>query len=213
MRPRATVLTTILLGGLVCLSNAQAQDAKKGYATPEAVFEAVVKASKKKDFEAFTACLTPASQDKLAGQLAGVGVMFKAFSAFDKEGKMKDKIADLDKIMDKHGLTKDALGKLKQTKDPKEIEQNNKVIAAIVKNKPGFVGEIMKWLDFDNPAKGKGGPFENAELEGLKVTGNKATAMVVTKIDGKEQKQPWEFAKIEGGWRMVLPEPKEKDKK
>ena len=213
MRPRATALTALMLVGLVCLTCAWAQDAEKGYASPTAVFEAAIKASKKKDFKAFTACLTPESQDKLAGQLVGIGEMFKAFSALDKEGKMKDKLADLDKIMDKHGLTKEAMGKLKQTKDPKEIEKNNKAIAAIVKDKPAFVGEVVAWLDSANPGKGKGGPLDTAELKGLKVTGDKATATVVTKPDGKEKEEPWEFAKVKGGWRIVLPEPKAQEKK
>ena len=210
MRPRAAVLTTLLMAGVLGLSNARAQDKEPaGFATPKAVFDAAVKASKAKDFKAFAAVFTPESQGKLAGQLAGLGVMFKAFSAFDKEGKMKDKLADFDKIMDKHGLTKDVMGKLKQTKDPKEIEANNKVIATAIKDKPAFVGDVMKWLDAANPGKNKGGPLDEATLKGVKVDGDKATGTVVT----KDKEEPMEFAKVGGGWRIVLPEPKAKDKK
>ena len=215
MRPHLSVLTTLLLVGAACWTHAPAQDAEPttGYASPKAVFEAATKASKKKDFKAFAACLTPESQGKLAGQLAGLSVMFKAFSALDKEGKMKDKIADLDKIMDKHGLTKEAMAKLKPTKDPKEIEKNNKAIETIVKDKPAFVGDVMKWLDSANPGKSKGGPLDEATLKDLKVTGDKATGTVLTKTGDKEKEEPMEFAKVGGGWRIVLPEPKAKDKK
>ena len=210
MRPRAAMLTTLLMAGVLGLSNARALDKEPAvFATPQAAFDAAVKASKAKDFKAFAAVLTPESQGKLAGQLAGLGVMFKAFSAFDKEGKMKDKLADFDKIMDKHGLTKDVMGKLKQTKDPKEIEANNKVIATAIKDKPGFVGDVMKWLDAANPGKNKGGPLDEATLKDVKITGDKATGTVVT----KEKEEPMEFAKVGGGWRIVLPEPKAKDKK
>ena len=210
MRPRAAVLTILLMAGVLGLSNARALDKEPAvFATPKAVFDAAVKASKAKDFKAFAAVFTPESQAKLAGQLAGLGVMFKAFSAFDKEGKMKDKLADFDKIMDKHGLTKDVMGKLKQTKDAKEIEANNKVIATAIKDKPGFVADVMKWLDAANPGKNKGGPLDEATLKDVKIDGNKATGTVVT----KEKEEPMEFAKVGGGWRIVLPEPKEKDKK
>ena len=210
MRPRAAMLTTLLMAGVLGLSNARALDKEPAvFATPQAAFDAAVKASKAKDFKAFAAVFTPESQAKLAGQLAGLGVMFKAFSAFDKEGKMKDKLADLDKIMDKHGLTKDVMGKLKQTKAPKEIEANNKVIADAVKDKPAFVGDVMKWLDAANPGKNKGGPLDEATLEGVTITGDKATGTVVT----KEKKEPMEFAKVGGGWRIVLSEPKAKEKK
>jgi hypothetical protein len=210
MRPRAAVLTTLLLAGLLGLANAgaPAPEPVTGYASPKAVFDAAVKASKKKDFKAFATLLTPDSQGKLASQLAGLGLMFKAFSAFDKEGKMKDKLADFDKIMDKHGLTKDVMGKLKQTKDTKEIEANNKVIVAAVKDKPAFVGDVMKWLDAANPGKNKGGPLDEAELKDLKVTGDKATGTVVSKVGGKDKEEPMDFAKVGGGWRIVLPEPK-----
>ena len=139
--------------------------------------------------------------------------MFKAFSALDKEGKMKDKIADLDRIMDKHGLTKEAMAKLMPTKDPKEIEKNNKAITTIVKDKPAFVGDVMKWLESANPGKSKGGPLDEATLKDLKVDGNKATGTVLTKTGDKEKEEPMEFAKVGGGWRIVLPEPKAKDKK
>jgi hypothetical protein len=210
MRPRAAVLTILLMAGVLGLTDAQAQDKEPaGFATPKAVFDAAVKASKAKDFKAFAAVFTPESQGKLAGQLAGLGVMFKAFSAFDKEGKMKDKLADFDKIMDKHGLTKEVMGKLKQTKDPEEIKANNAVIAKAIKDKPGFVGDVMKWLDAANPGKNKGGPLDEATLKDVKITGDKATGTVVT----KEKEEPMEFAKVGGGWRIVLPEPKAKDKK
>jgi hypothetical protein len=211
MRPRAAVLTTLFLAGLVGLANAKAQDAKPatGYSSPKAVFAAAVEASKKKDFKGFASLLTPDSQGKLASQLAGLGVMLKMMAAFDKEGKMKDKLPELDKIMDKHGLTKDVLGKLKQSKDAKVIEANNEVISKAVKDKPGFVGDVMKWLDAANPGKNKGGPLDEATLKDVKITGDKATGTVVT----KEKDEPMEFAKVGGGWRIVLPEPKAKDKK
>ena len=213
MRPRAAVLTTLLLAGLIGLANAKAPSPEPatGYASPKAVFAAAVEASKKKDFKTFAGLLTTESQGKLASQLAGLGAMLKMMAAFDKEGKMKDKLPELEKIMDKHGLTKDVMGKLKQTKDPKEIEANNKTIAAVIKDKPAFVADVMKWLDAANPGKSKGGPLDDAELKDVKVNGDKATGTVVTKVSGKEE--PMEFAKVGGGWRIVLPEPKAKDKK
>ena len=195
------------MAGVLGLTNAGAQDADR--ASPQAVFDAAVKASKAKDFKAFAACLTPESQGKLARQLAGLGIMLKSFSAFDKEGKMKDKIAALDKLMDKHGLTKEAIEKLKTSKDPKDLENNNKVIATAIKDKPAFVGDFMKWLDASNPGKNKGGPLDEATLKDVKITGDKAAGMVVT----KEKEEPMKFAKLGGGWRIVLPEPQTKDKK
>ena len=215
MRPRVTVLTTLLLAGASYLTHTQAQDAEPttGFETPKAVFEAATKASKKKDFKTFAACLTPGSQGKLAGQLAGLAGLFKGLAALDTKGTMKDKLADLDKIMDKHGLTKEVMAKVKPTKDPKEIDKNNKTIAAIIEDKPAFVGDVMKWLESANPGKGKDGPLVEAELKDLKITGDKATGTSITKTGDMTKEEPIEFAKIGGGWRIVLPEPKPKDKK
>ena len=212
MRPRSAMLTALLVGTF-CLANSPAQEPAKGHASPRAVFDAAVKASKKKDYKAFCLLLTPKSQTKLVDRLAGMGMPLESFSDGDVDPKQKDKLAAFDKIMAKHGLTKDVMGRLKQTDDPKDIEANDKTIDATVKDKPAFVNDMFRWFEEANPGKGGPGSMEGITLKDAKIVGDKATGTIMVKVDGEEAEQPIAFAKTKRGWLIVLPEQKAKDKK
>ena len=56
------------------------------------------------------------------------------------------------------------MAKVKQSKDPKVLEANTKIISAAIKDKPAFAGEVMKWVETVNPGKTKGGPLDDATL-------------------------------------------------
>lgn len=216
MRPRAAVLTALLVSTF-CLANTPAQEPESatGFKTPQAVFDAAVKAEKKNDHKAIALLLTPKSQTKLVGELALFCKRLMVDDVDDDAGdERKAALAKLKKIMTKHGLTKDVMGKLKQTEDSKGLEANDKVIHAAVKDKPACVNDLVRWYDdLGGPGKWSWALPKDVSLKDVKIVGDKATGTLVRKGDDKDLEEPIEFAKIKGGWRLGLPEPKAKDKK
>jgi hypothetical protein len=193
-------------------------DKEKVYKTPQAVFEAAKTAAKKKDMRTFVGCLTPDSQKLFTGQLVLAGVLTKAFAGLDPSGKLKEVVKPIDDLMAKHGLTEEALKKFKPSKDPKETGKAMRAMADLIKDRTGFCVEIAALFEKSMPKKGKAA-FENEELKDVKIDGDKAKGVLVSKDGEKERKVPIDFAKIGGGWKLVMPEapirpgPKEKPAK
>jgi hypothetical protein len=210
------VLLGGLLAGLVVLAGAAGGGDKsnKKYDSPKAVFEAAVNAVKKKDWKTFYACLTKDGQETMTGQVAFVGLMVRGFAEFDKTGKTKEKMAPLTKILDKHGLTTETLDKMKKeapkpSKDPKEMAKAFRALAAPVKNKAGFISEVLEFLDKASTKKQQN-PLENATLKDVKVDGDRATATVVTKKGDEKTEEKITFVKTGGSWKMDMPLPSPK---
>ena len=173
----------------------------KVYKTPEAVFDAFIDAGNKKDFKTFVACLTDTSRDKMAGLMIFAGAMNKAFADFDKTGKAKKMVEKIDKIFDKHGLNKEKLDNLKPAPgaDPKELQKSLQKVVGTIKDRPGFVADMLVAMD-------QGKPKSKPELKDVKITGDTATGSVVEKKGEKENKQPISFKKIGGSWKIELPD-------
>ena len=170
------------------------------------MFEAAKTAAQKDDFKTFFTCLTPDSQKVMAGQMVLGGMAMKSFAEMDKTGKAKEAFKPLDELFKKHGLTEEALKKFKPTTDPKEAAKNIRAMGDLIKDRPAFCTEFMGFLQ----KGGKRGPapLSDATLTDVKIEGDKASGTLLTKKGGKETKEPVEFAKIKGGWRLVAPEPK-----
>ena len=128
------------------------------------------------------------------------------------DAKAKDLLAESYKTLAKHGVTKEAVEKFQLTKesDPKEFEKATKALAALVKDKPAFTGDIMKLLE---KLSANGVKQETSELKDLKITGDKAKGNAVSKINGTEVSQPIDFVKIGGSWHMVVPDTRAKTDK
>jgi hypothetical protein len=214
MTPRTLVSPTFLaaLLGLVVFGGcaACAQNGKKAplYATPQAVFDAAKAAAKKGDYRTFHALLTPESGDVVAGSLVFAGMVMKAAANLDKDA---DLIRKIDATFAKHGLTMAVLDKIKPERPikgfGKELTAAAKKFARPIKDKGGFVQDMVTVLKMANP-------FGTATLEAVKIDGDKATGTIVVKQGKKERREPIVFKKIDGGWRIEMPEggPKKKDR-
>jgi hypothetical protein len=187
---------------------AGAQEKAKVFDTPEAVFKASQAAAKKKDFKGFFNCLTQDSQKLMTGQLIMTGSMIKSFASLDSTGKAAELIKPINEVFSKHGLKEEELKKkLKPTNDPKQAAKNMRGAAELVKSPANFCSDLIAALEKANPKGAQ--PFVDGKLSDVKIDGDKAKGMIAIKAGEKERKEPIEFAKVGGGWKLVLPEPKE----
>lgn len=205
---------------LVSLAGCGKSGAKVKYDSPNAVFDAAKEAGKKKDFVTLCGCMTPDSHDVMAGTMIMAGGMMKAFGGMaagfgglagaDPEAKKKleetqAKLAEIDKVMEKHGVTEEAMKKINPMQGPPENPLAAfKEMAAPIKNKPAFIGEMMQVMDTLNDGDPGGGrsPSEMFEgtLEEVKIDGDKATAVIVSTGKDKDRRDEVVFAKVDGGW-------------
>ncbi|MEQ8209883.1 MAG: hypothetical protein RH917_08620 [Lacipirellulaceae bacterium] len=180
--------------------------------TPEATFEAAKKAMESEDYAALVGCFTPESQDFMVFGLTMAGTMAKAFASMgesfgaepdaDAKAELEAKFAPLDKVLEKYGLTEDKLESqgLDAMQDPKAATQK---IAALVDDKPAFVGEMMKALKAASDGKPQG-PQQMfmAKLSDIKIDGDSASAMAT--VPDSPRPRPIHFAKVDGGWLIDL---------
>jgi hypothetical protein len=207
---KPSVAGTVLL--LAALSVAVAGGGAT-YRTPEEVFEAAKKAIAREDWKGFCATLTDDSRDMLAGGLAMMPLMAKGFAKFAGEEKEKEilaKLKPLTEVLNKHGLTEETLNKMKDEKpaglDPEAIRKGLKRLVSPIKDRCAFVAEMAAALKKMGGKKDQGAPLpKDAELKDLKIEGDKAKGVVVSKADDKEKRDPIEFRKVGGGWKIELP--------
>ncbi len=205
MRSRLAVGVAALAALLALGGDAHAQDGTK-YATPREAFEAVNRAAAKKDWKTVFRGLTPESGQRLTGYLVHTGAMIQLFAPLDKTGRMMALVRPLQVAFKKHGLTGEALGKVvkagKAGKGPKEQDAARRKLARLVKDKIGFVAEV--WPYFERIA-GADVLFGKPTLENVRVNGDTATALAVTRKGAASTLEHVTFRKIDGGWRVELP--------
>jgi hypothetical protein len=224
MKVRYVALAVLLLAGFALSAAAQKdKDDKpkdKVYKTPKEVFDAFIEAMNKRDARTFVGCLAPEPLTQMVGFYAVQGLQKRDLATSgtkdgDKDNKLAKRWKPTFDVLDKHGLT------VKATKDVKvstteEREKARKTILPLIKDKSAFLVDYQEALDKDRP-KVKEEDFK-AKLAELKIDGDKATAVLVVLLNVKdkkdktkesEQKDPVEFVKVGGGWK-INPSPKKK---
>jgi hypothetical protein len=228
------ILAVALLGTVAAPAAAGDKNGPKGgktYETPQAVFDAAREAAKKEDWKAFCACLTPESRDMLAGLVVFAGGVMKAGinAAAEKEDKDKKELilqvvkALLKPVTDayaRHGITEATLDKLsnpeqffKDKKDPTQVKKTLLKAAAPVKDRTAFISDVMGALTKLLQTFGKGEEVslggtifpKDGRLEDLKVEGDGAKAMMIGTKKGQEKREPINFKKDRGRWRIEIP--------
>jgi hypothetical protein len=197
--------------GFVPPARAQEKGAKS-FATPQEAFDAAVAAVHKKNMKGALEVLTDESRDAMTGTVIFVGSMIIAFSEIDP--KEKEKVKELKDIFAKHGVTEDALKKLKDSGpgpnfDPKtDSEAMKKAMGelghVVKKDRAGFVAEVFGFLA-KQPGSHEALLFDNAKLEDLKIDGNHAKGTIASKENGQTKREPIEFKKVGKGWKIDLP--------
>jgi len=207
-----TPLLAASLAALVCLTALGCGGGGGGYDSPQAAFDAMKAASEKKDWKGVCNCMTPDSQDAMAGMMVLSGTVMKAMGAFaamaggEEAEKAKAALEKIDQVLKKHGLTEDAMKKMKGKK-PEAPDQQLAVLkelTAPIKDKPAFVAEMIQ-------AFGEMGPgesemfFHDGTLKDVKISGDTATGTVSETVEGEQKDNPISFKKTGGGWLVELP--------
>jgi len=166
--------------------------------SPEAAFDALQEAAQEGDWETAMQQMTEQSQAKMAGGLVfGLGMM----AAFDP--KSKDEVESL---LKEHGLDPDA----EEDDEPihgNDMEAALKKMTDPIEDKPAFIADAIALMKKLNKKEGGSSfDFPVGKLEDLKVDGNSATAVIVVSKKGKEEREPVEFRKVDGGWLVHIPD-------
>lgn len=170
----------------------------KSYKTPQAVFDAQVVALQKRDYRTLIDCVAPASHKEMAGLMA-YGFLMSRKQGGDEAAKL---IKPLAEVMDRHGLTD------KATRDIKTDDQEAavKALSKLIKKPTAFAVDLTAAL-FKMMEAQPGAAAKLAEvkykLEGLEISGDRATASAVASLDGNEFKQRVKFVKVRGGWKLL----------
>jgi hypothetical protein len=198
----AVVATLLALGG-----GASGQGNK--YATPQAVFDAAQEAAQRKDWKGFYQCLTPESGDRLVGQWILQGLRGRA-GPKTKETEERNRL--IDKVFSRHGLTADVTREAQSKvfgaffkKGPRGLDDVLKPLLARIKDRGAFLADFVSAMEMANPRKVEPNAGKSM-LRGLKVEGDTATATAVTRRGGKDAEEPIAFRKVDGGWRIELPD-------
>jgi hypothetical protein len=209
MKTRSAVLAAVVLVAGV-LAAAQ-KDRAPVYKSPEAVFAAAEAAKKKGDFKGFFDCLSPASQKRLAADMAYNGLTLKAdVESGRAPARFKDKIKPIVKLMEKHGLTEAATKKIMRDAGRDRVKAT-RALSGVVKDPETFAVRFMAAMEkFSGEKPGKDQP--KARLTNVKIDGDRARGTVVVAVDDTTHKESIAFTRVGGGWRIVLPEPKEPEK-
>lgn len=200
------------LSGLILLAVGLPAPAQKAavYKTPQECFDAGSAAFAKGDHKTWVGCLAPQSQKDLAVEFA---VEFAAHRAGLADLKDKDQAAVVAKAykplfdaLDSHGLTAKATKGFEKGKDAKARPKVSKAVLELLKDPAAFLVDFYEAMEkLENLSKEKDGATE--KLTGVTIDGDAATATVVRTIKGEEKdvvtREPVQFVKIEGGWRMV----------
>ena len=202
----------LIAGSVVLTTTAHAEET---YASPKAVFDAAMKAERAGDYKTFMSLYDAKSRNLVTGELVATSAKFKLHIASKAGAKFADKAPELDKLLTKHGIGREAIAKAAPGgKTAKTLDEKTLVgLGKLVKDQGGFANDIMPFLEGLGLAKKD--TDSGAKLKDLQTKGDKATGVKVKEVDGKEVREPIEFVKVARSWRLVAEKPKKapKDKK
>src|SRR5262249_39140527 len=155
------------------------------------------------------ATLTDDSRDLLAGALVLTPLRFKARAklAGPKEKDILAKLKPLDDVLARHGLDAAVLNNLLAAQadtDPKDaLKLSVNRLLAPIKDRCAFIADMFNALKKVDEAKARRGPINaDAELRDVKIKEDRAAGVIVTKVDGKEQREPIAFRRLQGSWKI-----------
>jgi hypothetical protein len=220
MKTHDAILAGLLMAAASLTASAAAdKDKEKGksYDSPQAVFDAAQAANKKDDYKTLIDCLSPAAQKQMASSMA-FGALNQQ-SAAQGNDKFKEQFKPIIAALEKHGLGFDVAKKIKiDDLSPDGIKKATSDVGALIKDPAAFAADLMEAYSKTEGFNAK--PPKDApepKLADVKIDGDKAKGVIAVTIEGNDVKQPVEFVKIDGGWKLApQPEPagggKDKDK-
>jgi hypothetical protein len=194
--------------------------ADANYKTPKAVYDAWAKARKAYDVKAALDCLAPEALREAAAVDAIQAIALKWALGRGVPEMKKASTA----VLEKHGLTAKVTEKIKNPffnryGTPKERE----TLGKLIKDPRAFIVELaeaqkkaVKDIKFDPPPKGGEEPKVTVSLTDVKITGDKATGVILQVSEPyhgdrkdpdalvvREKREKLSFVKGAKGWRII----------
>ena len=196
------LLSSLLCCSMLAVSVSLSGCGSKKNKSPEAVFEAAKSAMADEDMEGFMNCLTPESQDLLAGAMVMLGTMMKGLAGLAELGgedaDAQQSVSKIGKVLEDHGLTEDAMKKMEGADESDPASAMKKLVEPI-KDKAAFVGDMFEV--FSGMENGATEDFQfKGTLKDIKIDGDSASAVLE---DGGTSK-PVQFKKVKGSWLIHL---------
>jgi hypothetical protein len=203
-----------LLGAFLAAGSGSSRGQEKKFDKPADAFDAFVKALKKDDLKAAHATLTTESGDRLTKDVLFSAVALKRFMmALDKTGKVAEAFEPVGAAMARHGLKEEAFvkgleGLEKDRDDKQKVAAGLRKMFAPVKDQGAMLEDVVAALKkLRDPKKdNKKKDDRDARLSDVKVAGDRATGTATYKEGDREKSMTVHFEKVQGGWRLELPE-------
>lgn len=182
----AALIATLTLSQTGCSSS---------HSSPQAVFSSAKSAIKSKNYSKFFSLVDPDTQASMAGTMAMMASTMKTtmsrFTALagGDESKVADELEKIDKVLEKHGVSSEQIS----GKSPGDV-------AALIKNKPAFIGDMIKVMESAQKAAGTEAnePPDLGELSNVEIDGDSATGTMTS----DDRDTTITFKKIDGKWYM-----------
>ena len=172
----------------------------EGGSSPEDVFAKMKTAAKNKDYEGMVKCMDSKSQEQMAVGMFMMSSMMKGFAGLGGDGKGKEAAEKIDGVLKKHNL--DDIDEKEMEKFANDKDGAMKFLGSKIKDKAGFVGDLMTAMESMGDGKEKVAPEIEGELEDVEIDGDTATGTIVMK--GKNE--PIKFVKENGRWKISMDE-------
>lgn len=182
-----------------------------GYRSPEAVFTAARKASEREDWRTFCGCLTPPSRDLLVSSMVhnvsriASARSFAAASGLGAGQAVDEKVQPILDVLQRHRLDDETVQRMAKelpwmpsASDAEKVDQ----ALAPIRDRNGFVADMIGAMKQINNRPALTPIATQSELKEVTIDGDRATGMVVSMADGRENKESMEFLRSGGGWKI-----------
>ncbi len=170
------------------------------YDTPEAAYKGFAAAAKKDDYGTLMSAMTPDSQSTMAFGM----IMSASFMTMDEDEKAREtKEKSLSELLGKHGINLEDEEEPDPNEDLENYDPQKEMLEMTkpIKDMPEFASQLAAWMKKNGEKDG--GPFPDfRELGKVTVDGDSAKAT----FDSDMGKQPIEFRKLDGSWRVHIPD-------
>jgi hypothetical protein len=178
--------------------------ATEGADRPQAVFSALIAASKKNDHRAIIDCFSPEAQKAKAAGIGLYAIVDQAGAQAEDRKDFREQCALVLAALDKHGLSYDVTKKFAPVLgDPKKWKQVQQDLQGMMKDPAGLYVDLAIAYDKSPSLGSKTYLMVDGTLTDVKVDGEKAKGTLVVKLGGQEVKGPADFVKIGGKWKIA----------
>jgi hypothetical protein len=172
------------------------------FATPEVTFKTAQDALARKKYGDFTRCLSDDGLSEMAGTMRLLAAMMASFpSDPNTEPAMAKSLKSMKMALDKYVPADAEPGAINFDASEAEHRAALRKAGGAVKDRASFIAAVFKSLSEAGPTEKGKGPLVGAELLGLKIDNDTATA-TASKGVMDDAPMPVTFRRIKGRWKI-----------